>query len=131
MAAQTALLNTFTSVLKGLAPASGGGTANFLRADGTWAAAAGGALPPWTAYVAALGDGIGVTDFEATVTASGVTSASVIELRLASTLDSDENEPEFSNLWEMTTHPAAGSFILTLSFAERHSGPLNLQYRIN
>lgn len=44
----TSLLDTFTSVLKGLAPASGGGTANFLRADGTWAtptasAAAGGA----------------------------------------------------------------------------------------
>jgi hypothetical protein len=38
----TAILNEFTSVLKGLAPASGGGTANFLRADGTWAAPAGG-----------------------------------------------------------------------------------------
>jgi VCBS repeat-containing protein len=38
----TALLNTFTSVLKGLAPASGGGTTNFLRADGTWAAPGGG-----------------------------------------------------------------------------------------
>jgi hypothetical protein len=37
-AAGTALLNTFTSTLKGLTPASGGGTANFLRADGTWAA---------------------------------------------------------------------------------------------
>lgn len=34
----TALLDTFSSTLKGLAPASGGGTANFLRADGTWAA---------------------------------------------------------------------------------------------
>lgn len=34
----TALLNTFTSTLKGLAPLSGGGTTNFLRADGTWAA---------------------------------------------------------------------------------------------
>ena len=33
----TALLNNFSSTLKGLAPASGGGTANFLRADGTWA----------------------------------------------------------------------------------------------
>lgn len=33
----TAMLNTFTSALKGLAPASGGGTTNFLRADGTWA----------------------------------------------------------------------------------------------
>lgn len=38
----TTLLNTFTTSLKGLAPASGGGTTNFLRADGTWAAPAGG-----------------------------------------------------------------------------------------
>jgi hypothetical protein len=35
-AAQTALLNEVTTALKGLAPASGGGTDNFLRADGTW-----------------------------------------------------------------------------------------------
>lgn len=34
----TTLLDTFTSGLKGLVPASGGGTANFLRADGTFAA---------------------------------------------------------------------------------------------
>ena len=40
--AQTALLDVVTSAAKGLAPASGGGTANFLRADGTWAAPAGG-----------------------------------------------------------------------------------------
>lgn len=32
----TAMLNAFTSTLQGLAPASGGGTSNFLRADGTW-----------------------------------------------------------------------------------------------
>jgi hypothetical protein len=38
----TTLLDTFTSALKGLAPASGGGTTNFLRADGTWAVPAGG-----------------------------------------------------------------------------------------
>lgn len=36
-AAQTALLDTFTSALKGLTPPSGGGTSNYLRADGTWA----------------------------------------------------------------------------------------------
>lgn len=41
-AAQTALLDTFTSGAKGLAPASGGGTTNFLRADGSWAAPPGG-----------------------------------------------------------------------------------------
>jgi hypothetical protein len=38
----TTLLDTFTSSLKGLAPASGGGASNFLRADGTWAAPSGG-----------------------------------------------------------------------------------------
>jgi hypothetical protein len=38
----TALLDAFSSAAKGLAPASGGGTTNFLRADGTWAAPAGG-----------------------------------------------------------------------------------------
>jgi hypothetical protein len=41
-AADTAQLNVFNSTLKGLAPASGGGTSNFLRADGTWAAPGGG-----------------------------------------------------------------------------------------
>jgi hypothetical protein len=33
----TAILDAFTSSLKGLVPASGGGTTNFLRADGTFA----------------------------------------------------------------------------------------------
>lgn len=32
-----AILPVFTSTLNGLAPLSGGGTTNFLRADGTWA----------------------------------------------------------------------------------------------
>lgn len=40
----TTLLDVFTSGLKGLAPASGGGTTNFLRADGTWAAPSGGGV---------------------------------------------------------------------------------------
>jgi hypothetical protein len=38
----TTLLDVFTSALKGLVPASGGGTTNFLRADGTFAAPPGG-----------------------------------------------------------------------------------------
>lgn len=40
----TADLNLFTSSLQGLTPASGGGTTNFLRADGTWAAAGSGSV---------------------------------------------------------------------------------------
>jgi hypothetical protein len=42
----TALLDVFGAAAKGLAPASGGGTANFLRADGTWAAPSGGGGAP-------------------------------------------------------------------------------------
>lgn len=38
----TSFVNVFTSLLSGAAPASGGGTSNFLRADGTWAAPGGG-----------------------------------------------------------------------------------------
>lgn len=38
----TADLNLFSSSLQGLVPLSGGGTTNFLRADGTWAAPPGG-----------------------------------------------------------------------------------------
>lgn len=38
----TAMLDVATTALKGLAPASGGGTTNFLRADLTWAAPASG-----------------------------------------------------------------------------------------
>lgn len=41
----TALLDVFTDLLKGLVPASGGGTADFLRADGTFA------VPPGTGGV--------------------------------------------------------------------------------
>lgn len=48
----TTLLDVFTSGAKGLVPASGGGTTNFLRADGTFAAPSGGsgADPPEGSY---------------------------------------------------------------------------------
>lgn len=42
----TTLLDIFTSVLKGLVPASGGGTTSFLRADGTFAVPPGGSGAP-------------------------------------------------------------------------------------
>jgi hypothetical protein len=58
----TTLLDAFTSSLKGLAPASGGGTTNFLRADGTWASPPGGGSASFnfttktTTYTAVTGD---------------------------------------------------------------------------
>jgi len=43
----TTLLDVFTSALKGLAPSSGGGTTNFLRADGSWTAPTASAISTW------------------------------------------------------------------------------------
>ena len=54
----TALLNLFTTALKGLVPASGGGTANFLRADGTWASPVTSAYP--SCYIAGTAPGAAV-----------------------------------------------------------------------
>lgn len=48
----TAELNLFTSTLQGLVPASGGGTNNFLRADGTFAA------PGSTAVLTSISAGV-------------------------------------------------------------------------
>lgn len=41
----TTLLDTFTATLKGVVPPSGGGTSNFLRADGSWVTPPGGGSP--------------------------------------------------------------------------------------
>jgi len=56
----TTLLDVFTSVLKGLSPASGGGTTNFLRADGTWNVPPGGSGETNTA--SNVGAGVGIFD---------------------------------------------------------------------
>jgi len=45
VAAQTALLNSFTTTLKGLVPPPGSATGKFLKDDGTWAAPGGGGTP--------------------------------------------------------------------------------------
>jgi len=44
----TAMLDVFTSTLKGMSPASGGGGLNFLRADGIWA------VPPGAATITSI-----------------------------------------------------------------------------
>lgn len=67
-AAQTALLNVFTSTLQGLVPASGGGTTNFLRADGTWAGS-----DPWT-YLRLVADNVVSTTALADVTGMSFTA---------------------------------------------------------
>ncbi len=76
----TTLLDAFTSVLKGLAPASGGGTSNFLRADGTWAAPSGTAgITSLTTDVVAAGPGAAV----ATIQPDAVTNSKLANMAAA------------------------------------------------
>lgn len=73
----TAKLNVFTDLLKGLAPASGGGTTNFLRADGSWAAPAGtSGITALTGDVTATGPG----SVAATIANSAVTNAKMANM---------------------------------------------------
>ena len=59
------ILPVFTSSLNGLAPSSGGGTTNYLRADGTWVA------PPGATTLTSLGIRSGQTTIGSGVTTSG------------------------------------------------------------
>lgn len=61
----TTLCNAFTATLPGCAPASGGGTVNFLRADGTWNIPFNAAAPP------AIGNTTPNSGAFTTLTASG------------------------------------------------------------
>ena len=69
-----AILPVFTSTLNGLAPLSGGGTTNFLRADGTWA------VPVDTGITQLTGDvtaGPGSGSQAATIANLAVTNAKI------------------------------------------------------
>lgn len=64
----TTLLDLFTSSLQGLAPASGGGTANYLRADGTWVAPPGATSGTVTSVSVVTANGVGGTVVNASTT---------------------------------------------------------------
>lgn len=64
----TALLDAFTTSLQGLAPASGGGTTNFLRADGTWAAPPGATSGTVTSVSVVTANGVSGSVATATTT---------------------------------------------------------------
>lgn len=73
----TAMLNQFTSSLQGVVPGSGGGTTNFLRADGTWAAPTG---TGGTVTSVALSDGSTAPIYS--ITGSPVTSSGTLTFTL-------------------------------------------------
>ena len=95
-----------TSTTAGLAPLSGGGTSNFLRADGTWAAPAGG------------GAGTDLTYDAATRTLASSTGADVI-LPVATTTDAGlESAADKTKLDSITVDSAT----LVRKFVRNNSG---------
>lgn len=105
----TTLIDTFTAGLKGSVPASGGGTANYLRADGTWTAPGG---ITWTSAEVDFGAGWS-DDGEFTITDAGITAASSMLLSVsgsATTVDNDAATHAIaSSVFEFGYTPAAGS----------------------
>jgi hypothetical protein len=81
-----AILPVFTSGLNGLTPASGGGTTNFLRADGTWAAPAGGGGGTVTSVSVTTANGVSGSVATATTTpAITITLGAITPSSVAST----------------------------------------------
>ncbi|MHB8406314.1 MAG: beta strand repeat-containing protein [Gammaproteobacteria bacterium] len=75
-----AILPVFTSTLNGLAPLSGGGTANFLRADGSWA------VPPAGAGTVTSVSVVSANGFAGTVATATTTPAITIETSITGIL---------------------------------------------
>ena len=98
----TAMLDVFGSAAKGLAPASGGGTTSFLRADGTWVA-------PGLAWGSVSGTpttiaGYGITDAVALTGTQTVAGAKTFAAPLILTGQaSDPSGPANGTLWYNAT----------------------------
>jgi len=119
----TSLLNTFTSGSKGLVGASGGGTTNFLRADGTWAAPSGGSSS--NAVVVDVDFGSSFTD-KAQVVVTGqswVTTTGSITCQVLCPTGSDPDELYLLNIKPVISSLVNGTgFTLTLYSEQEAKG---------
>ena len=94
----TAMLDTFSSAAKGLAPASSGGTTTYLRADGTWAPIG----AEWSAIIGKPStlSGYGITDGLDLGTAQTVTGAKTFAAPVGlNGLTSDPASPSNGSIW--------------------------------
>lgn len=92
----TALLNSFSSTLKGLAPASGGGTSNFLRADGTWATPTGGSGTVTSVSVTTANGVSGTVSNQTTTPAISLTLGAVTPTSVNGVVFSGSSSPTLS-----------------------------------
>ena len=107
----------------GLAPTSPGGTTLFLRADGSWAAAGGGA--GGTATVTVPNSRI---EHEQVIMATGVTPTSRVTLSLGAMDDDDENAADMLDIASMGAIPGTDQITVLLAFTEPHAGPIPLNW---
>jgi hypothetical protein len=125
----TTLLDVFTSVLKGLAPPSGGGIVNFLRADGTWAAPGGGGAAAMTDTTITL-PYTGAHSGTAVVVDAAILAGSNVGIFWGDVLDTDANSPEMDAV-TFTCIPAAGSMTVRVSSDKAPvGGPYKIRYLI-
>ena len=116
----TTLLDVFSSTLKGLTPSSGGGTANFLRADGTWTAPAGGGTVTTVSVVTANGVSgtvaTATTTPAITLTLGAVTPTSVAASGAVtgSNLSGTNTGDQTITLTGNVTGTGTGSFVATI-----------------
>ena len=108
----TSMLDTFTSTLQGLVPASGGGTTTFLRADGTFAAPpAGGGGNTGTATVD-FGAFPGSSHASVVVTGqAGIVAGSIVQawVRPVATADHSADEHMLETLKVVASDIVAGT----------------------
>lgn len=66
-----------------------------------------------------------------TVTATGVTSSSLVDIWLAPHTDSDENSPELLDIAALQATPGTDQLTITMAFLTPTSGPIKLQWSAN
>lgn len=125
---RTLSVATFSSGTSGVVPASGGGTTNFLRADGTWAPAGGSGT--FAIFGATVTIPYGVQRGQASVIDAAVGPSSRIMLDWAGTLDTDENDPEMDAV-TFTAVPGTGQFtVIAMADKGRIGGTFRLNYTV-
>lgn len=67
-------------------------------------------------------------EHEETVTATGVTGSSLVDVWLAPAADSDENSPDMVDLVSLAATPGTGQITVLAAFSESTSGPIKIQW---
>lgn len=118
----------FDTTFPGLVPASGGGTLNFLRADGAWATPPSGGGGPILKGTVSLSVPFGSYFHEQTFTAAGVTSTNVCFASVGAHVDSDENGEEFLDISVLSATPGTDQITIKAGFAYPTAGPVKINW---